>query len=203
MLLITLLEQAANIERSLLLLASEADEDAFAQLFHLYKHKLYAYVLRLTESEMLAEDIVQDIFMKLWNEHRTLAGIDKFGSYLFRMSKNHAINHFRRMSHETQIISEMFLVNPSAHNETHDLIALKETEKLLGDIIDKLPAQQKLVYHLSREEGRSHDDIANLLKISPNTVKNHIVQAMSTIRTQLRRHSDTFIILAFVATFKK
>lgn len=203
MLWVALLEQTVNIEKSLLLLAAEADEDAFAQLFHCYKHKLYAYVLRLTESEMLAEDIVQDVFMKLWNEHVSLAGIDNFGSYLFRMSKNHVINHFRRMSHETQIISEMFLANPSAHNETHDMIALKETEKLLGDIIDKLPAQQKLVYHLSREEGRTHDDIANLLKISPNTVKNHMVQAMSTIRTQLRRHSDTLIILAFVATFKK
>ena len=196
-------EQAIKIEKALLFRASAADESAFSTLFHLYKHKLYAYVLRLTESEMLAEDIVQDVFMKLWNEHTSLADIDNFGSYLFRMSKNHVINHFRRMSHETLIISEMFQVNPSSHNQTEDIISLKETEKLLEDIIDKLPAQQKTVYRLSREEGRSHDEIAELLKISPNTVKNHIVQAMSTIRTQLRRHSDTLIVLAFIASFKK
>lgn len=191
-----------NTEKALLVLSSAADESAFTALFHLYKHKLYAYLLALTESEMLAEDIVQDVFMKLWNEHEALADIENFGSYLFRMSKNHAINHFRRMSHETLIISEMFQVNPS-HNQTEEIIALKETEKILGDIIDKLPAQQKTIYHLSRQEGRSHDEIAGILKISPNTVKNHIVQAMSTIRTELRRHSDTLLILACLAGLKK
>lgn len=196
-----MLKHDVNIEKALLVLSSEADENAFTSLFHLYKHKLYSYVLRLTESEMLAEDIVQDVFMKLWDEHEALAGIDNFGSYVFRMSKNHAINHFRRMSHETLIISEIFQANPS-DNHTEDIIALAETEKILKDIIDKLPAQQKMIYNLSRHEGKSHDEIADLLKISPNTVKNHIVLAMSTIRTQLRRHSDTLLILAFVATFK-
>ncbi|WP_165940050.1 RNA polymerase sigma factor [Dyadobacter psychrotolerans] len=197
------MEQTVNNERALLVRSSESDENAFAALFHLYKHKLYAYLLRLTESEMLSEDIVQDVFMKLWNDRSSLSEIDSFGSYLFRMSKNHVINHFRRMSHETLIIAEMFQLNDSAHNETQDMIALKETEKILGEIIEKLPAQQKAVYQLSRQDGKSHDEIANLLKISPNTVKNHIVQAMSTIRTQLRRHSDTLLILAGIAALKK
>lgn len=194
-------EQPASSEKALLILSSTGDGSAFTLLFHLYKNKLYAYVLRLTESEMLAEDIVQDVFMKLWNEHASLAGIDNFGSYLFRMSKNHAINHFRRMSHEALLISEMFQTDPS-HNATEDLVALNETEKLLSDIIDRLPAQQKTIYQLSRQEGRSHEEIAKLLEISPNTVKNHIVQAMSTIRTQLRRHSDSFLSLALAAFFR-
>ena len=197
------MEQTVSHERALLLLASQADENAFSTLFHLYKHKLYAYLLRLTESEMLAEDIVQDVFMKLWKDHETLAEIDNFAAYLFRMSKNHLVNHFRRMSHETLIISELFLVNSSSCNHTEEIISLKETEKLLEDIVDKLPAQQKSVYRLSRHEGRTHDEIANLMKISPNTVKNHIVQAMATIRTQLRRHSDTLLVMALIASLKK
>jgi len=195
-------EQAASSEKAILILASTGDESAFALLFQLYKNKLYAYLLRLTESEMLAEDIVQDVFMKLWHEHQSLSTIDNFGSYLFRMSKNHVINHFRRMSHETLLISEMFQADPS-HNATEEVVALNETEKLLSEIIDQLPPQQKTIYQLSRQEGRSHDEIAQLLKISPNTVKNHMVQAMSTIRTQLRRHSDTFLFLVFIAAFKK
>jgi RNA polymerase sigma-70 factor (family 1) len=195
------LEQNENTEKALLVLASAADESAFTSLFHLYKHKLFSYLLPLTDSEMLAEDIVQDVFMKLWAEHESLAHVDNFGSYLFRMSKNHAINHFRRMSHETLIISEMFQTNPS-DNQTEDTIALKETERILEDIVDKLPAQQKIIYNLSRKERKCHEEIADLLKISPNTVKNHIVMAMSTIRTELRHHSNTLLILAFAATFK-
>ena len=178
------------------------DGNAFTSLFHLYKHKLFSYVLALSESEMLAEDIVQDVFLKLWNEHESLADINNFGSYVFRMSKNHAINHFRRMSHETLIISELFQINPSSHNQVEDIIALKETEKLLESIINRLPAQQKSVYNLSRVDGKSHNEIADLLNISPHTVRNHIIQAMSAIRTQLRGHSNTFFILACLAALR-
>ena len=195
--------QALHNESDLLLLASQADKEAFTTLFHLYKHKLYGYVFRLTESEMLAEDIVQDVFMKLWSDHTSLKNIDNFGSYLFRMSKNQVINHFKRMAHETLIMAEIYGQKPSGYNDTQDMIAVKEVEKLLAEILEKLPAQQKKIYHLSREEGRSHDEIADLLKISPNTVKNHIVQAMSTIRAQLRRHADSMLVIVSIIALKK
>lgn len=190
-------------EKELLILAAQADEGALTTLFHLYKNKLYAYLFRLTESDTLSEDIVQDVFMKLWNDRQTLSSIDNFGSYLFRMSKNHAINYFKRMAQETLIMAEMYGRNSYVHNETQDIIALKDVEKLLNEILERLPAQQKIVYHLSREEGRTHDEIANLLKISPNTVKNHIVQAMSTIRTQLRMHADTMLLVSIMFALKK
>ena len=183
--------------------ASESDWEAFTILFHWYKNKLYAYILRLTESEALAEDIVQDVFLKLWNDRHTLNAIDNFGSYLFRMSKNHVINHFKRMAHETLIVAEMFRQNPDEHNDVQDTIAVQDVEKVLAEIVESLPPQQRKIYHLSRDEGRSHEEIANLLKISPNTVKNHIVQAMFTIRTQLRRHADTMMIVAALVSFKK
>ncbi|WP_221392449.1 RNA polymerase sigma factor [Dyadobacter sp. NIV53] len=195
--------QALHSESDLLIRASQADEEAFTTLFHLYKHKLYSYILRLTDSEVLAEDIVQDVFMKLWSDHASLNTIDNFGSYLFRMSKNYVINHFKRMAHETLIMAEIHGQKPAGCNDTQDMIAVREVEKLLSEILEKLPAQQKTVYHLSREEGRSHEEIANLLKISPNTVKNHIVQAMSTIRTQLRRHSDSMLVIVSIIALKK
>ncbi len=195
--------RAIHNEKELLALASQADQGAFTTLFHMYKQKLYGYVLRLTESEMLAEDIVQDVFLKLWNDHDSLNTIDNFGSYLFRMSKNQVINHFKRMAHETLIMAELFQQNPAGRNETQEIVALKDIEKILGDILEKLPPQQKSVYRLSREEGRTHDEIANLLKISPNTVKNHIVQAMSTIRMQLRKHAETMFLVAAIISIKK
>lgn len=198
-----MLVQTLHNEKELLVLASQADQGAFTTLFHLYKNKLYAYVLRLTESEMLAEDIVQDVFMKLWNDHHLLCTIDNFGSYLFRMLKNQVNNHFKRMAHETLIMAELFHQNPVGYNDTQEIVALKEVEKILGDILEKLPPQQKVIYYLSREEGRTHDEIANLLKISSNTVKNHMVQAMSTIRTQLRKHADTMLIVAAIIAVRK
>lgn len=196
-------ERTVYNEKELLALVSRSDRTAFTMLFHMYKHKLYAYVLRLAGSEMLAEDIVQDVFLKLWLDHEQLRDIDHFGSYIFRMSKNHIINHFKRMAHETLIVAEMFQQGTGGHDDTQDMIAVKDIEKVLGEIIQKLPPQQKAIYHLSREEGRTHEEIATLLKISPNTVKNHIVQAMTTIRAQLRRHADSLLIAATLLSLKK
>ena len=190
-------------EKELLRLASQADQDAFTRLFHKYKNKLFTYVLRLTESEMLAEDIVQNVFMRLWEDHEQLGNIDTFDRYIFRMAKNDSINHFRRMAHETLIVAEIFHHKPAGYNDTHELLFVKDVEKVLSNVLEKLTPQQKAVYHLSRDEGKTHDEIANLLKISPNTVKNHIVQAMSAVRSQLRKHTDTILVITSLLILKK
>ncbi|GGN07143.1 DNA-directed RNA polymerase sigma-70 factor [Dyadobacter beijingensis] len=189
-----------DIENVILLLSSKADETAYTTLFDLYKHKLYGYLLSLTGSGMLAEDIVQDVFIKIWTDRENLAEVRNFDSYLFRMSKNHAINHFRKMSQETLIISEIFKAEPS-QNSTDDSIALQETERLLEAAIEKLPAQQKTVYKLSRHQGLSHEEIADMLKISVHTVRNHIVQAMAAIRTHLRSQADVYLLAALTISF--
>lgn len=189
-------------EKDLLLLASKSDAAAFTAIFHHYKHKLYGYVFRLTESSQLTEDIIQDVFMKLWKDHELLASVDNFGGYLFKMSKNHVVNHFKRMAHETLIMAEIFHYLPTEHNNTQETIAVNEVQRMLSEIVEKLPTQQKAVYILSREEGLSHEEIANILAISTNTVKNHIVQAMATIRTQLRLHANMILILVTTLSVK-
>ncbi|MEO6685951.1 MAG: sigma factor, partial [Dyadobacter sp.] len=118
-------------EEDLLLLASKSDAAAFTTIFHHYKHKLYSYVFRLTKSGQLTEDIIQDVFMKLWNDHALLADVDNFGGYLFRMSKNHVVNHFKRMAHETLIMAEFFHHLPTEHNDIQEIIAVNEVQKLL------------------------------------------------------------------------
>lgn len=198
-----LTEQSDHEEKELLRLASQADQDAFTRLFHQYKNKLFTYVLRLTESEMLAEDIVQNVFLKLWEDPGLLTNIDNFDRYIFRMAKNDATNHFKRMAHETLIVAEIFHHKQPGYNETHELMVFKDVEKALLNVLDKLTPQQKAVYHLSRDEGKTHDEIANLLKISPNTVKNHIVQAMSAVRAQLRKHTDTMLMISTLLILKK
>ena len=190
-------------EKELLRLASRSDTAAFTAIFHHYKHKLYSYTFRLTGSSQLSEDIVQDVFMKLWKDHELLAGVDNFGGYLFKMSKNHVVNHFKRIAHETLIMAEILHYLPTEYNNTQEIIDVNEAQGILNEIVEKLPAQQKAVYNLSREKGLSHEEIAKILAISPNTVKNHIVQAMATIRTQLRLHANMILILIATLSAEK
>ena len=190
-------------ERELVELMSQGDESAFTRLFYLYKDKLYNFTLRLVNNPDIAEDIVQDIFLKLWNNRAQLSAINSFGGYVFQMAQNQSINSFRRMASETLILSELFHQQSTADLSTEQAIHFRETQALVAAIVSKLPPQQKLVYQLSREQGLRHDEIAQQLKLAPSTVKNHLIQALHTIREQLRTHAVTLLLLACVMAAKK
>ena len=182
-----------HTEKELLLLASQGSEPAFTLLFNRYKHKLYSYLLSLTASPEIAEDIIQDTFLKLWKNRSSIEAIDHLGGYLFKTTRNLAINAFKRMSKETIILSKLQSQQNSVNTKADDTLVVKEAEQLLYQTIQNLPPQQKLIYTLSREQGLKHEDIAHQLHLSPSTVRNHIVQALRTIRKKFEPHSVSVI----------
>lgn len=185
--------ESIHTEKELLLLASQGSEPAFTLLFNRYKHKLYSYLLPLTISPQIAEDIIQDTFLKLWKDRAGLEAIDHLGAYLFTMTRNLAINALKRIARETAILATL---QPQQNNlvaTAPDNLSLKEVEQLLHQTIQSLPPQQKLIYTLSREQGLKHEDIAHQLRLSSSTVRNHIVQALRTIRKKIELHSISVI----------
>lgn len=185
--------ESIHTEKELLLLAAQGSEPAFTLLFNRYKHKLYSYLLPLTTSPQIAEDIIQDTFLKLWKDRAGLEAIDHLGAYLFTMTRNLAINALKRIARETAILATL---QPQQNNPVAtvaDNLSLKEVEQLLHQTIQSLPPQQKLIYTLSREQGLKHEDIAHQLRLSSSTVRNHIVQALRTIRKKIELHSISVI----------
>ncbi|HEY5393390.1 MAG TPA: RNA polymerase sigma-70 factor [Hanamia sp.] len=176
-------------EKELQLLASEGSEEAFTQLFYLYKDRLYSFVLRLTNSEEQTLDFIQDIFMKLWINRSKLPEIDNLGSYIFRAAKNQAINSFKRTMNESIILAKLKVPEYLNNNIEADF-EFKILETKFRGLIEKLPPQQKLVYTLSREKGLKHEEIASELHISNATVKNHMVAALKNLRAFLKNELD-------------
>ena len=191
--------ETIHTEKELLLLAAQGSEPAFTLLFNRYKHKLYSYLLSLTTSPQIAEDIIQDTFLKLWKDRASLKAIDYFNAYLFTMTRNLAINSFKRMARETAILAALQPQQNNPAATVADNLSLKEVEQLLHQTIQSLPPQQKLIYTLSREQGLIHEDIAHQLHLSSSTVRNHIVQALRTIRKKIELHSISVIgIMSFL-----
>ena len=191
--------ETIHTEKELLLLAAQGSEPAFTLLFNRYKHKLYSYILSLTTSPQIAEDIIQDTFLKLWKDRASLKAIDYFNAYLFTMTRNLAINSFKRMARETAILAALQPQQNNPAATVADNLSLKEVEQLLHQTIQSLPPQQKLIYTLSREQGLKHEDIAHQLHLSSSTVRNHIVQALRTIRKKIELHSISVIgIMSFL-----
>lgn len=190
-------------EKELLKLASSGNEKAFTYLFHQHKNKLFGYLFRLTNSQEITEDIIQDIFLKLWKDKSDLINIVQFDAYLFRMAKNQAINSFKNIARQTLLYAEYFDTLSIEDYSTDNLLQFDETQKLLNQIIETLPPQQKLVFKLSREQHLKHDEIAQMLNLSPNTVKNHIIQAINTIKQKLKYQAALSLFYLFWIMLKK
>ncbi len=190
-------------ENELLALASTGNEQAFATLFHTYKNKLYGYLYRITESNEITEDIIQEIFLKLWKDKSELIKITQFDAYLFKMAKNQTINAFKNAARQSLLLAEYFENQDIEVNSTENMIQFDETQKLLKEIVESLPPQQKLIFKLSREQYLKHEEIAEMLNLSPSTVKNHIIQALSTIKQKLKYQAAIYIFYVFWLVIKK
>ncbi len=184
-----------NDVKGLLLQVAEGDEYAFAQLFKAYHHLLGDYILRITESEQLTQEIVQDVFVKIWINRHSLHTIDCFKAYLMVVARNHAFNCLKQIAREENRQKEW--ANSVLHlalNNT-DETPLPDPSQLIDEAVELLPPRQKNVYLLSRKEGISQEAIAKRLNISHETVKKHMVLALRFLKNHLRANLRFFLLL--------
>lgn len=173
-----------NDEKALLAEIAAGGEDAFRKLFDLYKERFYAVVLKMTRSDEIAQDIVQDVFMNIWNKRAGLVNVDNPSSYFFTAVYRRVYHHYRKVALERKLLQEAPTVKESV-NTTDEMVFARESNELISQAISKLPPQQQLVFKLTKQKGLSREDIAQQLKISPNTVKNHLADAIKFIRAFL------------------
>lgn len=141
-----------------------------------------------SKSAPLAQDIVQDVFLKIWEKRETLPDIQNFEDYLFIMARNRIISEFRKNLSRPVDISRHDALEGNIPLPDEQL-SFKQSQELVNKAVDLLPAQRKIVFQLSRTEGLSYGQIAEKLGISKNTVKEHIVKALSFLRTYLYTRS--------------
>jgi RNA polymerase sigma-70 factor (ECF subfamily) len=166
-------------EKELLCRVAKGDEAAFGVLFHAYHQRLGAYIYRLTESFTATEEIVQDVFVKIWLKRATLSEVDHFDAYLFTAARNHAFNYLRKLARERAHQASLPAEEAVVEEEPDQRAALLE------QAISHLPRQQKNVYLLHRRQGLSHAEIAEHLHLSVETVKKHMSLALRSIRDYL------------------
>ncbi len=191
-------------ETALLEEVAKGDEKSFRQLFDQYWDTVYNTSFAFTKSSALAEELTQDIFLKIWMQREKLSGIEKFKDYLFIIARNHIFNELRKKVHEQSFADHLFNYFEETANTPEQQFLLRETEQLINEAVKQLPSQQQLIYCLSRQQGLCHQEIADKLHISTNTVKSHINKALQFIRNYLQSHSETVMTVALslsVSTF--
>ncbi len=193
-------DQSTNI-KNLLIKVAEDDERSFGQLFKIYYNQLGDYIMRITESEHLAEEIVQDVFYKIWVNRKSLIEIDCFKAYLLIVAKNQALGCLKKIAREKRRNKEWVSnVLQQAINDDEDIISTN-IGNLIDEAVELLPPQQKKVYIFSRRDGLKQEEIARELNISLQTVKKHMVLALRFLKNNLRSNIGMFILF-FTGFFK-
>jgi len=185
-------------EKTLLIQVAEGDEKAFKILFDRYWDNIYGVAFAFTKSTMIAEEMVQDIFLKIWLKRHLLNSVQKFDAYLFKVAKNHIYNELRKKIKEEPFTDHIINYFREIGDSPEQQMIFKESKHLVNLAIGKLPSQQQLIYKLSREQGMSQEEIADKLQISKNTVKSHMNKALQSIRHYLLQNSDGNIYLFLI-----
>lgn len=186
-------------EKEILSQIAAGDEVAFTRLFKQYHQLLGTYILRFTRSRELTEEIVQDVFMKLWLNRANLTEVVEFRAYLFTVSKNHVLNCLKKIAKERLItigLEENELIPDQ--NETSLESAYYE---LIDEAIDLLPPQQQKVYLMSRHQRLKYAEIAIKLNLSKETVKKYLQISSDSISSYIRNRLVTKLLLLLINFF--
>ncbi len=187
-------------DNELLLLKQIAngDESAFRSIYDLYRDRFYGVALKLSSSEYIAEEILQEVFISIWRSRILLARVTKPSAYLFSIFYNCLKQRFRKEALEKRLKMRIFSSDPEKEHPFDENELSRENQyQLLDKAISILPPQQAMVYKLSKEEGLSREEVAQKMGISSNTVKNHLANAMKTIKNTARQFGLLLIFFSF------
>jgi RNA polymerase sigma-70 factor (family 1) len=186
-------------EKDLFLLISKGDERAFHQLFHLYNKQLLPFIYKLVQSDAAAEEIVQEVFIKIWNNRQKLSEINVPKAWIIRIVSNEAYNYLRKQATEGRLLKNIKERSQEHTLTPEDAMSERELSTIIQSGISQLPPQMKMVYLLNKEDGLSIAEIAEKLGISPNTVKNHLVSALKKLRIYIIEHRMILILWALIS----
>ncbi len=189
---------ALVIGQNLIERLNQDDESAFRALYDSLYAKVYRFAYSLTKSRDQADDVVQETFIRLWTNRRDIDAAQSIDAYLFTIARRLVIDMMRSAGSDAALRERLWLRLELEDNTTEETILERNLAEHVAKVVAELPPQQRRVYQLSREQGLTHEEIAEQLQISKNTVKNHIISALRQIRTALDgRGLVSFLIFSF------
>jgi len=169
---------------------------AFEEIYKRYWAKLYNSAYKRLANAELCEELVQDIFVKLWEKRATLHISTGLSNYLHSAVKYSVIDHYRKRLTESAFISAQ-LVSSNADNSTEDNLILNDLKRYLETLIGQLPDKCRSVYQLSRAEHKTNKEIATLLNISEKTVEGHLTKALQALRFGMAEYLPLAVLIFF------
>jgi len=173
----------------------KGDVEAFDLIYEKYSGKLYAFGLKYLKSTEEAEELVQSVFLKLWENYKILKKELSFKSYLFTIAYNDICKLFRKRNYRQKFIDDTLYENSQFSSEIEEGIDYHSVLEQVEQIVNKLPEKQKTIFLKSRKEGKSTKEIAEEVGLSPGTVDNYVSESLKFIRRRLRNENMPVLLL--------
>ncbi len=186
-------------DRSLIEEVKKGSYLAFDKLFTKYGEQLFCFIYSMLKSSDDAKEIVQEVFVKVWEKRQTLNEDLSFKSFLFSIAYNDVISGFRKKASERKYLEHLSWDSNELAISPDLEVEYKMLSEQIDEIVGTMPAKRRGVFMLSRFEGLSHAEISAKLNISPKTVENHISISLRTLRTELGEYLFiAFLILSVI-----
>lgn len=189
-----------NSERELLLQLRAGDESSFAQLYALYSPRMFGFLLKLTKKEDAAREILQEVFIRLWEKRVSLDPDKSFRSYIFRIAENCVVDFFRKAAQDKKLGKHLMDQASERYLHVEEHLFEREKNAMLNQAVNLLPPQRRRVFELCKVEGKSYKEVSLLMGISVSTISDHLLKATRAIRQHmlLSDHIATLLSLCIL-----
>lgn len=177
----------------------QGDPAAFKNLYRRFEPKLYAFTLKLVQHKEDAEEVVQEVFLKVWEKRETLDPTQNLDGYLFRIARNLVYNKAKHQVYEFAYSQYLATQKNESENFTENAYQHQELNTLFENICAELPPVRKQVFLMSRAEGLTNSEIAEILHTSNSNVENHINKALKVVREKFKNYDIIYVLLAVSA----
>jgi len=183
-------------DKELLLKIAEGDQVAFSILFEQYRNQLFTYLLKITKSAETSEEIVLDVFLKIWHGKEAIVEIENIDAFLFKVAHNKAIDFLRSLKRNPQVQQEAWdqMQEPFSAEVADKQLLFKGALEMVEHAIHQLPSQRQKVFTMRHHHGLTNEDIAERLQLSRNTVRNHHALSVEFIRKFLSTNLDLLFL---------
>lgn len=176
------------------------DTGAYLHIYNKYHPALYVYVLRFVKVPELAEDVLQEVFLKIWEIRERIDPTLSFSAYLYRISRNSVFKLIKKMATDEDLRVQVQYQISKTVEEADLKLQWQQYEQILNAAIGQLPPQRQKIFKLCRQEGKKYEEVAEELNISRNTVKEHMVLAVKFIKDYVYRHAGIELVLLLIAS---
>lgn len=182
-------------EKNLLIQLQAGSQSAFELLYNLYSKRIYRKILGLVKIADTADELTQVLFVKIWNKRQIVDPDKNFEAFLYQISQNLVMDFYRKAKRDKQLQDQIISISTELYSHTEEHIFYKESKAVIDQAIEKLPPQQQQVFKLCKIEGKSYEEVGQLLGISRSTVSNHIGQAHKSIKLFIFQNEQTALIV--------